>query len=753
MSNTTRKNFPVTGMGCAACVARVQKALQQSPGVHEAEVSLASNSARIDYDPSVTSPSALRQCVQDAGYDLIVPEEDEEAEPAADGEEALAARAEEAQERAYKALRRDALLAAVLAVAVMAVGMALPDFPGKGWVLSALAAVSVGWCGRRFFGVAWKQARHGHAGMDTLVALSVGISFLFSLFNLLFPQVWTPRGLQAGLYFESSTMIVAFILLGRLLEERAKHRTTQAVRALIGLQPQRRDIRRGELVEVLPGERIPADGTVEGGSSYVDESMLTGEPVAVFKQAGDALWAGTLNGQGALQLRATQIGRDTMLSAIIRMVQDAQGSKARIQHIVDKVCAWFVPAVIAVALLSLLSWSLLTPGGFVRGLLACVTVLVVACPCSLGLATPTALTAGIGRGASRGILIRDADSLQVAARIDTVVLDKTGTVTSGHPEVAELRWLSDDPALPSLLREMELRSGHPLGPAIADALSQRLPGAQGPSFAPREQKNGLPGASEPVSAPGSFHAEALTAVTALLGEGVQGVWQGKTYYVGKNTPERFEVAERWRDAGRTVVYFHDGQRLLAAIAIADAVKPDSTDAIRSLADQGISVHLLTGDHAASAAAVAREVGITAVRADALPADKVAYIKELQQQGHRVAMVGDGINDSAALAQADLSVAMGQGSDIAINTAMATLVSPSLAKLPELVALSRRTLRIIRENLGWAFFYNLIAIPVATGILSNALRFVLDPMVAAAAMACSSVLVVSNSLRLLVARPG
>lgn len=721
MSNTTRKNFPVTGMGCAACVARVQKALQQSAGVHEAEVSLASNSARIDYDPSVTSPAALRQCVQDAGYDLIVPEEDEEAEPAADEEEALAARAEEAHERAYKALRRDALLAIALAVAVMAVGMALPDFPGKGWVLAALAAVSVGWCGRRFFGVAWKQARHGHANMDTLVALSVGISFLFSLFNLLFPQVWTSRGLQAGLYFESSTMIVAFILLGRLLEERAKHRTTQAVRALIGLQPQRRDVRRGELVEVLPGERIPADGTVEGGSSYVDESMLTGEPLAVFKQAGDALWAGTLNGQGVLQLRATQVGRDTMLSAIIRMVQDAQGSKARIQHTVDKVCAWFVPAVIVIALLSLLGWSLLTPGGFVRGLLACVTVLVVACPCSLGLATPTALTAGIGRGASRGILIRDADSLQLAARIDTVVLDKTGTVTSGHPEVVELRWLSDDPALPPLLREMESKSGHPLGEAIAGAVADQ---------------------QSPIT---------LDSVTALLGEGVQGVWQGKTYYVGKNTPERFEVAEHWRDAGRTVVYFHDGQRLLAAIAIADAVKPDSAVAIRALSDQGISVHLLTGDHAASAAAVAREVGIAAVHANALPADKVAYIKELQQQGHRVAMVGDGINDSAALAQADLSVAMGQGSDIAIHTAMATLVSPSLAKLPELVALSRRTLRIIRENLGWAFLYNLIAIPVATGVLSKALGFVLDPMVAAAAMACSSVLVVSNSLRLLISR--
>ena len=720
MSNTVRKNFPVTGMGCAACVARVQEALQQSAGVQEAEVSLASNSARIDYDPALTSPAALRQCVQDAGYDLIVPEEDEDGDDSdLSEEEALAAQAEEAHGRAYRALRRDALLAIALAVAVMAVGMAAPDFPGKGWVLAALAAVSVGWCGRRFFGLAWKQARHGHAGMDTLVALSVGISFLFSLFNLLFPQVWTSRGLQAELYFESSAMIVAFILLGRLLEERAKHRTTQAVRALIGLQPQRRDVRRGELVEVLPGERIPADGTVEDGTSYVDESMLTGEPLPVFKQAGDALWAGTLNGQGALRMRAAQVGRDTMLSAIIRMVQDAQGSKARIQHTVDKVCAWFVPAVIVIALLALLGWTVLTPGGFVRGLLACVTVLVVACPCSLGLATPTALTAGIGRGAARGILIRDADSLQVAARVDTVVLDKTGTVTSGHPEVVELRWLSDDPALPPLLREMESKSGHPLGEAIAGAIA-----------APQT-------------------AIALDSVTALLGEGVQASWQGRTYYVGKNTPERFEVAERWRDAGRTVVYFHDGERLLAAIAVADALKPDSAAAIRALADQGITVHLLTGDHAASAAAVARELGIAEVRADALPADKVEYIKQLQAQGHCVAMVGDGINDSAALAQADLSVAMGQGSDIAIHTAMATLVSSSLAKLPELVALSRRTLSIIRENLGWAFLYNLIAIPVATGALAGVLGFVLDPMVAAAAMACSSVLVVTNSLRLLV----
>ncbi|MCR4860224.1 MAG: cadmium-translocating P-type ATPase [Bacteroidales bacterium] len=718
---TVRKNYPVTGMGCAACVARVQKALQQSKGVYEAEVSLASNSARIDYDPAVTSPAGLRQCVQDAGYDLIVPDEDEE--DGSDESEALEARAEEEHERSYSSLRRDTFLAIGLALAVMVIGMALPDFPGKGWVLAALAAVSVCWCGRRFFSVAWKQARHGHAGMDTLVALSVSISFLLSLFNLLFPQVWTSRGLQAGLYFESSAMIVAFILTGRLLEERAKHRTTQSVRALIGLQPKRRDIRRGDSVQVLPGERIPADGTIEEGSSYIDESMLTGEPLAVFKEAGANVFAGTLNGQGAFRMRADRVGRDTTLSSIIRMVQDAQGSKTRIQHTVDKVCAWFVPAVIVIALLSLLGWTFLTPDGFIRGLLACVTVLVVACPCSLGLATPTALTAGIGRGASRGILIKDADSLQVAAHIDVAVLDKTGTVTSGHPEVTELRFLSDDPALPGILKTMEMRSGHPLGEAVARALPEVPEDAD------------------------------VRDCNALLGEGVSATRLGQRYYVGKATPERFEVAERWRDAGRTVVYFHDGERLLAALAIEDAIKEDSAEAVRALSSQGITVHLLTGDHPASAAAVARKVGIEHVRAGALPADKVEYIKQLQAQGHRVAMVGDGINDSAALAQADLGVAMGQGSDIAIDTAMTTIVSSSLAKLPELVSLSRRTLRIIRQNLGWAFLYNSIAIPVATGVLSGALGFVLNPMVAAAAMAGSSVLVVSNSLRLLLPHSG
>ncbi|MBP5335878.1 MAG: copper-translocating P-type ATPase [Bacteroidales bacterium] len=728
MGNITRKNYPVSGMGCAACVARVQKALQQSAGVHAAEVSLASNSARIDYDPSVTSPAQLRQCVQDAGYDLIVPEDDDDSDPALSEEAQLEERAEEEQRRSFKALKRDTVLALILAAAVMILGMAVRDFPGKGWLMAVLSGVSVCWCGRRFFKTAFKQARTLHAGMDTLVALSVGMSFLFSLFNLLFPKVWTSRGLSAGLYFESSAMIVAFILAGRLLEDRAKHRTTQSVRALIQLQPQRRDVRKGQAVDVLPGESIPADGTVIDGFSYIDESMLTGEPLAAYKEAGSHVYAGTINGNNAFRMIAEKVGNETTLSSIIRMVQDAQGSKTRIQRTVDKICAWFVPAVLAIALLSLLGWTLLTPDGFIRGLLAMVTVLVVACPCSLGLATPTALTAGIGRGASAGILIKDADSLQVAADIDVVVLDKTGTLTTGKPSVSKLEWFSDAPHLPSLLKTIEMRSGHPLGDAIVTAL-----------------------ASEP-------ELDGVSDCTALPGQGVTAQWNNQSYYVSNFAPsspchsERSEESTpytHWRQDGSTVVFFHDGQNLLAAIAISDQLKPDSAKAVQDLKDLGIEVHMLTGDHQDSAQAVARNAGIDHVCASAMPNLKVEYIKQLQKDGHKVAMAGDGINDSAALMTADLGIAMGKGSDIAINSAMTTIVSSSLSKIPELTALSRRTLKIIRQNLVWAFLYNIIAIPVASGVLSGVLGFALNPMVAAAAMACSSVIVVTNSLRLLI----
>ncbi len=601
-------------MGCASCVARVQKAISEVNGVSSCNVSLASNSAQIEFDPAVTNPEQLGKAVSDAGYGLIVGDEED-----ADEE------ADRLQEDYYKSLKRDMLLAAILALLVMLLGMGFGDMPWNGYLLWLLATPAVFWCGRRFFIVAWKQARHGSANMDTLVALSTLISYLFSLFNLLFPQVWTSRGIEPHLYFESSAMIVAFILVGRVLEERAKHSTTASIRELMGLQPKTVNLKPGDIFKVKPGERIPADGEVVSGESFVDESMLTGEPVAVSKAVGSKVYTGTMNQRGIFEMRANKVGKDTMLSAIIKMVKDAQGSKANIQNIVDKVAAVFVPAILAASVLTLIAWLLFDPAeGVSRGLLAMVSVLVIACPCSLGLATPTALIAGIGNGARQGILIKDADSLQVARSIDAIVLDKTGTITK------------------------ELK-----GDEIPTATSDFV----------------------------------------------------------------------------------------------DEVKETSAEAVAELKEMGLDVYMLSGDNPERAGKVAAKVGIDNVVSGVLPGDKQNFVKKLQAEGKKVVMVGDGINDSPALALADLSIAMGDGTDIAMNAAMVTIVTSDLKKISQLIKLSRRTFKIIKENLFWAFFYNVLAVPIAAGVLYPVNGFMLNPMIAAACMAMSSVCVVLNSLRL------
>ena len=700
-------------MGCAACVARVSGAIKNQNGVLDCSVSLASNSAQVDYDPDAISPEDIRKAVQEAGYDLIVVG-DEEPEEEADSQ------AERIQEDYYKGLRRDALAAVSLALLIMLLGMGFRDFPGKGYVLWALATPALFWCGRRFFAVAWRQARHLSAGMDTLVALSTLISYAFSVFNLICPAVWTSRGLEPHLYFESSAMIVAFILAGRVLEEKAKRGTTASIRELVGLQPKSVSLSPGDTVTVKPGDRIPADGTVLEGESYVDESMLTGEPLPNRKSKGDKVFAGTINQKGSLEVRAVKVGKDTMLSSIIRMVKDAQGSKAKIQDTVDKVAAAFVPVIICVSVVTLLCWILLDPSdGLTKGLLSMVSVLVIACPCSLGLATPTALTAGIGSGAKRGILIKDADSLQIAEKIDTVVLDKTGTITEGRPAVVERRWFARREETMGILLAMELKSEHPLASAVvADIHSVNM----------------------------SVQPAALDRFEALPGSGIEAISGGNDYFAGK-ADLLSDEASKWVSDGRSVIVFTENGRTLAELAIADEVKKSSASAIAELNRLGVETIILTGDNAASAGKVADKVGVRKVEAGMLPADKAVYVKNLQSEGHRVAMVGDGINDSAALAQADLSVAMGQGSDIAINTAMVTIVSSDLEKLPEMISLSRRTVRIIRQNLFWAFFYNVLAVPVAAGVLYPLNGFILSPMVAAACMALSSVCVVTNSLRL------
>lgn len=752
MSKTVRKNFPVQGMGCAACVARVEGALKNRQGVSDVSVSLASNSARVDFDPAVCSPADLKKAVQDAGYDLIVEGSDDEG----------ASEADRLQEDAWRKLRRDTVGALVIAALVMLLGMGFRDFPFKGIVLMVLSGTALVLYGRRFFKSGWNALRHGAANMDTLVALSVLISWLFSAFNLFFPQVWTSRGLQPHLYFESSAMILAFILTGRLLEEKAKHSTTGAIRKLRTLQPDEVTVKRvevidgvplvketilpvdqvvpGDVVIVKPGSRVPVDGTVSSGESYVDESMLTGEPVPVLKVTGMNVYTGTINQGGTFHVRTDRTGPDTMLSSIIRMVRDAQGSKAPIQKTVDKVAAVFVPVIIGISLLTLLCWIFLAPSdGVTMGLMSMVAVLVIACPCSLGLATPTAIIAAVGKGAEKGILIKDAASLQVARNVNTIVLDKTGTITEGKPSVVDSVWdpgivAEDDPSVLNLrdvLFTLEKQSSHPLAKAVVESLR------------------------------GCDELE-VTGFRSILGKGISGVISGRTYYAGnrklleevlpegipgETSPLVTEAVRTWSDEGYTITILFDREKVYAVLALADDLKESSVLAVRSLQDSGLEVHMLTGDNEVAAAKIARETGIRTVRANVLPEDKVSYIKALQDSGRKVAMVGDGINDSAALAQADLGVAMGEGSDIAIDSAMATIVSSDLYKISDLLRLSRKTVGIIRENLFWAFFYNLLAVPLAAGVLYPWTGWLLNPMIAAACMALSSVCVVLNSLRL------
>lgn len=609
-------------MGCAACVAKVQGTIKNLNGVSECNVSLASNSAQVDYDPGTITAADIKKAVQDAGYDLIVMEEDE----SEDADDEAESEAQRYQEDYLRSLKRDMWLALILSLVVMLLGMGFNDFPGKGYVLWALATPVVFWCGRRFISTAWKQLRHGTTSMDTLVALSILISYIFSIVNLLFPEIWTSRGFEPHLYFESSMMIVAFILIGRYLEEKAKLSTGSAIRGLSGLQPKTVKLSPGETYTVNPGERIPADGEVIEGESFVDESMLTGEPVPNRKSTGSKVFTGTMNQRGSFVMRAEKVGKDTMLSSIIKMVRDAQGSKARIQQVVDKVASVFVPVIIGISFLTLLCWMFLDPSdnGVTMGLISMVTVLVIACPCSLGLATPTALTAGIGNCARKGILIKDADSLQIAKDIDTVVFDKTGTIT---------KELSPD-VVPS-----------------------------------------------------------------------------------------------------------------ADMVFEDEVKESSAAAVADLKRMGLDVYMLSGDNPERAGKVAAKVGIDNVISGVLPDSKHEHIKELRAQGRKVAMVGDGINDSPALALADLSVAMGNGTDIAMNASMATIVNSDLRSVPELIKMSRKTSKIIKENLFWAFFYNVLAVPIAAGILYPINGFLLNPMIAAACMALSSICVVTNSLRL------
>ena len=735
MEKTTNRQetFPILGMSCAACAARVDKTLNKQPGVCRASVNYAAATALVEYDPAQTSPESLQHAVQEAGYDLLITHDEHTADEV-----------EEAHRQKYRTLKQRTTWAILLAIPIAVIGMGFMNRPWAGWVTWALSTPVVFGLGRSFFGNAWKQLKHGSANMDTLVAGSTGVAYLFSVFNLFFPDFWLSRGITPHVYFESSSVIIAFILLGRLLEERAKGNTSQAIKKLMGLQPKTvtrlsasgneeevriEQIRPDDILIVKPGERIAVDGVVTEGNSYVDESMLSGEPVPVAKRPDTKVYAGTINQKGSFRFRAEKVGMDTLLAKIIHLVQDAQGSKAPIQKLVDKVAAVFVPTIMGIALLSFILWILLAPTeGFSHGLLALVTVLIIACPCALGLATPTAIMVGIGKGAERGILIKDAESLETAKMVNAVVLDKTGTVTEGHPAVQHILW-TDEKAKTSasILLALEKQSEHPLAEAIL--LNEEL----------RMNNEEL----------------RVDGFESLTGQGVKGYYNNMCYYAGNRhlvegkhiAPALQEAATAWEAEAQTVVWFANETEALAVIAIADRIKPSSVEAIRTLQAEGVETHLLTGDNEATAGAIARQAGIAKYKAGVLPQDKAAYINQLQQAGKVVAMVGDGINDSAALAQANLSIAMGSGSDIAMDVAKMTLISSDLRKIPEALRLSRLTVRTIRQNLFWAFIYNTISVPVAAGVLYPVCGFLLNPMIGGAAMAFSSVSVVTNSLRL------
>ena len=738
--NIVQETFPVLGMSCASCSARVEKTLNHQSGVKKAVVNYASATATVEYDPTSCSSEALQQAVQAAGYDLLINQDDNTLEEA-----------EEAHNKKFSVLKFRTTWAIILSMPVVIIGMFFMDMPHANPIMWALSTPVVFWLGRGFFTSAWKQLQHGSANMDTLVAISTGTAYLFSLFNMLFPDFWLSRGIHPHVYFEAASVIIAFILLGRLLEEKAKGNTSTAIKKLMGLQPKTvtiivdeghavphssfervipiEQIRPGDIVLVKPGERIAVDGIVTEGSSYVDESMLSGEPVAVSKHKDAKVFAGTINQKGSFRFRAEKIGTDTLLAKIIHMVQDAQGSKAPVQQLVDKIAGIFVPTIIGIAVLAFIAWMLLDgTGGFTHGLLAFVTVVIIACPCALGLATPTAIMVGIGKGAERGILIKDAESLEIAKKIDTVVLDKTGTVTEGKPVVSKLIWNTQamtpgtgataGNALSDIFYSLEKLSEHPLAEAVVNHLKESA----------------------------SIDIQDFESIT---GKGVKGRAQGRTYLAGNRKlleenhiaipPSLQEEATRLTSEAQTVIWFADEENVLAIAGITDRIKETSIRAVSELHAAGIEVHMLTGDNEATAREIARKAGIAHYQASVLPQDKAAFVSRLQAEGRKVAMVGDGINDSAALAQADLSIAM--------DVAKMTIISSDLTKIPEALRLSRLTVRTIRQNLFWAFIYNIIGVPIAAGILYPINGFLLNPMIAGAAMAFSSVSVVSNSLLL------
>jgi P-type Cu+ transporter len=734
-------DLPVLGMHCAACAARIEKALNEAPGVSGAGVNFATARATVRYDPAVTGPEMLRDAVRGQGYDAVLPSPTE-----ASGTDDAVVQAQVAE---YRKLRTRFGLAAVLTLPVLVLAMgehipALRDafgFPARPWIELALTTPVLFWAGRDFFIGAWAAARHRAADMNTLIALGTLAAYLYSLVATVFPH-WF-HGAAHGVYYEVAASIIALILLGNLLQARATARTRGAIKALIGLSPKTArierdgrdvdvpidDVRVGDLVLVRPGEKVPVDGVVEDGASNVDESMLTGEPLPVAKQAGETVIGGTLNQTGSFRFRAKRVGAETVLQQIVRLVQQAQGSKAPIQRLADRISGVFVPAVLCLAIITFVVWFDLAPPDkrLSQALYTSVAVLIIACPCALGLATPTAILVGTGRGAQAGILIKGGEALELAHRITTVVLDKTGTVTEGKPTVTDVipAGRLTDSELLRLAASAERASEHPLAAAVVRAAEER-------GLSP--------------TLPGRFDS--------VPGQGLEAMVDGRRVLVGnakllldRGVAPDEAAAERGATEGKTPIFVAVDEAPAGLVAVADRPKAGSRAAVARLKRIGLNVVLLTGDTARTAEAIAKQVGIERVVAGVLPAGKADVVKKLQAEGEVVAMVGDGVNDAPALAQAEVGIAMGTGTDVAIESADITLVRGDLNGVAAAIELSRATMRTVRQNLFFAFAYNVLGIPIAAGLLYPITGWLLSPILASAAMALSSVSVVTNALRL------
>jgi Cu2+-exporting ATPase len=709
-----KKIFPVEGMSCAACASSVQSILESQEGVSEANANYANNEAYIEYDEGLISNEALKSALNEVGYDLILESE----EPSSEID-----RIEE--------IRKRLIWSALFTVPVVLISMFLPSFPYDNYVMWILTTPVLFIFGRGFFTGAWKHLKNGMFNMDTLIALSTGVSYLFSAVNTIHPSLLISQGIEPHVYYEAATVIITFILLGKYLEEKAKSNSSAAIKKLIQLQPQTvvryqndteeiidlKEVQVNDLLLVKPGQKIPVDGVVTRGESYVDESSMTGEPIAVHKMTDDSVLGGTINQNGILFMKAEKVGQNTLLARIIDSVKKAQSSKAPVQKLADKIAGVFVPVVILIAVLSSIIWII---SGYDQSLslafLAFITVLVIACPCALGLATPTALVVGMGKGAEQGILIKDAETLEKAKHIDTVVLDKTGTITTGKPVVAEAKWLVDDDReqLLRILYSLEKYSEHPLSKSILDWIGENT-------------------------------TVEIDRFESLSGKGIKGYTNDREYWVGNQLMAESYLREQ--HLGNESVFFGVKDQLIMTITVKDQIKTGSEEAITKLKKLGLEIHLLSGDREKPTSELASLMGIDKYRSQTLPNEKAAYIRELQASGKVVAMIGDGINDAEALAHADVSIAMGEGTDIAIDVAKISLVGSNLSKVPTAIHLARKTYQTIRQNLFWAFLYNSLGIPVAAGLLYPVFGFLLNPMIAGGAMALSSVSVLTNSLRL------